>query len=213
MQPMHEWKPNNLQEIVYPEGKFYHYTKLPHNPAQAKSYGFLSRAFASGMIFFGSGPKSNDQFQLYKEYHDGLWLANGSEKLEKAREVNFPYWAPPSGNEVFPSSGADDMVAFGVDLYNRTFAPTRGGERKFLKYRLNSGAWVNAVNSEMDDLVDAYYNKKGVMFSQMKDGKLSVFYLNPYADNAKYNLEFEHNGKTYSMTVQSSGVHAKLINL
>ncbi|WP_138481557.1 hypothetical protein [Dyadobacter bucti] len=212
MQTFYEWNPNNLQETVFPEGKFYKYVKMPHSPAQVITYAFISRVFLDGFIPFTAASKTDGNFRYDKQWWgNSLWYPNGATSPQN--NDSFPYWKQPGQNEAFATSGFEDAVGIGMYEYYKTFMQTAGGTRQFLRYRLDGGAWVEAQNNNLYDVVDAFYDKRAIVFSEVKAGKLAVMYLNPYADGAVRNLEYQYNGVTYSMPVASVMVHAKLHNL
>jgi hypothetical protein len=215
IQDFYEWRPNNYREVIFPEGKFYFPNKLSHGFGDCMNYAFISRVFGNGLIPFIGAGKRPTNFRWMREYWNSsaLWYPTGSST--PGNLDTFPYWSNNQG-ENFPSVGFEDGVAEGMALYYNTFGQTKGGTRKFLGFRLDGGTWISAANNTMHDLVDAYFDKRGIVFSEMKDGKLAVFYLNPYADLASHTLEIEHPTNpniTYTRTIHSTVVHAWLIVL
>ncbi|WP_031529223.1 hypothetical protein [Dyadobacter crusticola] len=65
----------------------------------------------------------------------------------------------------------------------------------------------------MNELVDAFREKRGIVYAQEKDGLLAVFYLNPYADTDLHMVEYRYRDKVYSMPVHSTIVHPVLHRL
>jgi len=212
MQTFYEWHPNNLQETTFPQGKFYKYVKMPHNPAQVINYAFISRVFMDGFIPFSSAAKTDGAFRYDRAYWDSsLWIPNGSTTPQN--NDTFPYWKQPGQAEAFATSGFEDYVALGMQKYYNSFMQTAGGTTNFLRYRIDNGNWVEAQNHDIYDVVDGFYDKRAIVYSQVKNGKLAVMYLNPYADGAIHTLQYQYNGVTYSMQVASTIVHEKLHQL
>lgn len=209
----YEWHPNNLKEVVMPTGKFYYHEKMPISLAQLVNYAFISRAFMDGFISWASLPKGDGDFKFAKEYTMGeLWYPNGSTTPQSS--TSFPAWTKPGEAYQYPSNGFEDAVARGMYLYSQTWMPTSGGTQSFLRYRLNGGAWVEPLNTNLHDVVDAFVDKRAIVMGQVKNGKLSVMYLDPYANGTVKTLEYQYNGVTYpAMQVSSMMVHAKIHNL
>lgn len=211
MQEFFEWFPNNYIQINYPTGKFYLQTKMPHSQAQLYNIAVVSRVFLDGFIPFGADGKRPGNFNFPREYNQGLWFPNGSSTPQDPN--SFPYWSNPSTNIEFPSDGFEDGIARGMSAYSKTFMQTSGGSRQFLRYRLNGGSWVEPTNNGVHDVVDAYYDKRAIVFAEVKSGKLAVMYLDPFANASVKTLEYQYNGVTYSMPVSSIQAHLKLHTL
>lgn len=212
MQSFYEWNPNNLQETIFPEGKFYKYVKMPHSPAQCVNYALISRVFMDGFIPFSSAAKTDGNFRFDRQYwNNSLWYPNGTSSPQN--NDGFPYWKQPGQSEAFPTTGFEDAIALGMYQYSQTFMQTSGGPGTFLRFRIDGGAWQEPSNININDVVDAYYDKRGICYGQTKNGKLAVMYMNPYADNSLHTIEYQYNGVTYSMQVASIQAQTKLHNL
>lgn len=209
-QSFHEFRPNNLLEVRLKDGKLYFSAKQQYNPAQGINYSFLAQTFARGFIPFSAGGKTDGNFRYDRAWHkdEVYWLPNGAKKF--ADRDSFPYWGTP---ECFAGGQFEYYVAKGVQFYCDTFAKTKGGKSAFLKYRLDGGEWVVPANRDLDDLVDAYHDRTGFVYSEEQDGLLAVFYLNSFADSKLHTLEYEHKGKLYTMKVHSTVVHPVLHKL
>lgn len=214
IQEFYEWRPNNFREVVFPEGRFYFPTKIPHGFGDLINYAFLSRTFGDGLIPFIGGGKRNTDWRWYRQYYEGsLWYPTGSST--PANLDTFPYWSQNNG-ENFPSVGFEDGLAEGMSLYFKTFGEVQGGSKYFLRFRIDGGTWISPSSTYMYDLVDAYFDKRGIVFAQVLGNKMAVFYLNPYADTNTHVVDFEHPTNpalTYTLNVHSTMVHAKLYNL
>lgn len=212
-QPFSENRPNNFIQDTFPEGKFYRHAKQGWNPAQGINYSFLAQTFTAGFVPFMAASKTDGHFRYDREYRGpgSLWLPKGTK--DYASLDTFPHWKKYGQNEAYPGGQAEHYIALGVQKYVNTFAKTKGGIRAFLTYRIDGGEWVKAVNRDLDDVVDAFYDKTGFVYSEEKDGLLAVFYLNSFADTKLHKLEYEHRGKIYSMTIHSTIVHPVLHSL
>ncbi|QRQ99726.1 hypothetical protein [Dyadobacter sandarakinus] len=209
----HEWRPNNLQRQTFPEGDFYMPVKLPWNPADGITYSFLAQCFGKGLIPFTAAGKTEKKFAYDRNWHGvgSLWLPKGAKEYQHNSD-QFPYWVN-GGSESYQGGQAEYYIAEGVRLLNDTWLPTWGGDRRFLRFRIDGGKWVEVANRQMDDLVDAFFDKRGFVYSQRKGSQLSVFYLNSYADSKLHKLEYEYEGNAYSMAVHSTIIHPVLHKL
>lgn len=210
MQAIHEWRPNNFYENILPEGTFYRPEKLPPSPCNTMGLAALSFIFGDGFVPFGfGGPKASKKW--VQHYAEGaLWYPKGSK--EPADLNTFPYWCPESDHYYIAYSGVEDMTAFAVRAVNRTFFQVEGGEAKFLTFRIDGGPWIDAQNTEADDVVDACHDKRGIVYSKQKGKKLAVLYINPYADNQTHTLEFKDSkGHTHKAKVSTGAPHLALI--
>jgi len=96
-------------------------------------------------------------------------------------------------------------------LYAKTFGQTDGGERAYLRFRIDGGAWITPSNFKADELIDAYKQQRGFVLSQSKDGKTAWFYHNSFADNNWHTIDVQlPNGQVVSHRVAGNGIHAKL---
>lgn len=218
MQSFYEWKPNNLQETVFPEGKFYKYVKLPHNPAQAINYAFLSRVFADGFIPFTAASRTDGNFRYDRTWwNDSKWFPNGA--TSPANNDTFPYWTTSGQSEAFATSGFEDFIARGMYKYYQTYGQVHGGTDSFLEHRIKVdgvwGSWITPQNHKMFDIIDGRHQRKGIMHCRRLNsaGKAAVFYMNPYGDEKIVTVEYKLGGNTYSLDAASIMVEPKLHNV
>lgn len=211
MQEFYEWFPNNYIEIRYPTGKFYLQTKMAHSQAQLFNIALVSRIFLDGFIPFGATAKGPGNFNVPRQYNQGLWYPNGSTTPQNPD--SFPYWSQPGTPEEWPTDGFEDGIARGMYAYSQTFMQTTGGTKQFLRFRINGGAWVEPTNNGVHDIVDAYFDKRGFVYAEIKSGKMAVMYMDGFADGSIKTLEYQYNGVTYSMQVASVQAHVKLHTL
>jgi len=206
IQSFREDRPNNFVATYMKEGTFYMRTKMHHNPAATINYSFFAQCFGKGLIPFSAASKTDGKFAYNRQYHgenEGtLWLPKGEKDF--ASLDRFPYWT--TGKEAFAGGQFEWGVMKGAHLYNDTFAQVKGGVEEFLSFKID-GVQIRAINKDYDDLVDAYYDKRGFVYSQRKGDKLAVFYVNSFADASLHDLEYTYQGKTYKMKVHSTIVH------
>jgi hypothetical protein len=203
---VHEWRPNNLYEYNYPEGKFFSYSKLPLDPSVIIANGFIAQIFGKLYIEWGGSGKTSGK-NFHSEWGKGLWFPTGA----RDPHDDFPYYAKPN-TESYPGyNGSDDFSYFSQKLYNDTFGKVAGGSRKYLKFRIDGGAWITPSQFSAEEIVDAYNDKRGFVFSETKNGQTAWFYLNSFADNKWHQLEVEFpDGSIAKERVAGNGVHAKM---
>lgn len=203
---VHEWRPNNLYQYNYPEGRFYNYNKIPLDPNVIIANGFIAQIFGKIYVEWGGSGKSTGK-NFDSQWGKGLWFPTGS----KDPVEHFPYYAKPQ-TETYPGyTGSEDLSYFSQKLYNDTFGKVTGGNRKYLKYRIDNGAWITPSQYSAEEIVDAYHDKRGFVFSESKNGKTVWFYLNSFADNQWHTLEVElPDGSRTKDRVAGNGVHVKM---
>lgn len=204
---VHEWKPNNLYQYVYPDGEYYFYDKLPLEPNLIISYAFLSQIYGNIYVEWGgSGKQSSRNWDDGK----GLWHPDGA----ILPQPGFPHVAKQGQGQpgYHGYTGSSDLSYFGIKLYNDTFGQVDGGVRKYLRFRVDGKAWITPDTASGPNIVDAHYDRRGIVFSQSKNGKTAWFYVNPYADNLAHKLEvILPDGKAITEIVAGNGVHAKVM--
>lgn len=202
---VHEWNPNNFYEYIYPEGRFYQQDKVPLDPSVHIANGFLAQVYGNLFAEWGGKGKSGNKYFGYGT--PGTWFDHGS---NLSRE-GFPF--KDRGDGFWGYSGSVDLSYFSQKLFNDTFGQTEGGERKYLRHRIDGGPWVNPSQVSAEEVVDAQYDKRGFVLSQSKNGKTAWFYINIYADNKFHTLDVElPGGKIESYKVAGIGIHAKIQN-
>ncbi len=208
VQGFHEWRPNNFYKILYPEGTFYQKQKLPININFVYSLTALSFIFGSGLIAYGYDTKRNDK-KIVRTYSEGaLWfnLAGESQSLD-----SFPHWTPEGGGYYTQYTGIADITAMAAVHYSQSWAPTEGGTAYFCDYSLDGGTtWTTAQNAEMDDVVDAQLDERGICYVRILGNKMSVLFIDPFGTNSPKTLVFRHPGNptiTYTQEVSTSIAH------
>ncbi|WP_149242597.1 hypothetical protein [Dyadobacter sp. 32] len=205
---VHEWKPNNYLQVNYPEGDFYYGQKIPLDPNIIIGAAFLSQVYGKVYVDWGdTGKSSTNKIDYNPPWSDGLWFPNGA----TSPASNFPYFAS-SGPRKGAYSGSTDLSAFGVNLFAKTFGIVENGESRYLRFRIDGGAWITPGSQQYaDEVVDAFHQKRGFVYSRTREGRTAWFYLNAYADNLAHKLDVVlPDGRTVTETVSSAGVHAKL---
>ncbi len=209
---VHEWRPNNLYEYNYPEGKYFTYNKIPLDPSTHIAYGFIAQVY--GTLFnewYPGNPTGTNKLKYFNQncgLDVGLWFPIGS---TNASTQCFPLSDGTNNQHFFDYLGAPELSAFSQKLYADTFGQTNGGQMQFLKYRLDGGAWITPSTFSIDEIVDAYFEKRGFVQAQTKGNKISWFYLNAYADNKTHRIEVElPNGKILTNEVAGNGIHARV---
>jgi hypothetical protein len=205
---VHEWKGNNAVFYAYPDGKYYRKEKLPLDPNVIIAYAFLSQIYGSVYVEWGGQGKQVSAGKNWDtQWGTGSWYPNGS----LAARDGFPHVVKLGQPSYTGYNGSSDLSYFGIKLYNDTFAKVEGGEKKYLKFRVDGAGWINPNQIEGENIVDAYYDQRGFVLSETKNGKTAWFYINSFADNTAHKLEVElPNGKILTETVAGNGVHVRV---
>ncbi|HEV7379962.1 MAG TPA: hypothetical protein VGN64_09230, partial [Dyadobacter sp.] len=148
---VHEWKPNNMLEIIYPEGKMYPHVKASLDPNTLIANGFIAQVFGNLFIEWGGAVKTPDKLLPRNWYGTGFqWCPNGSTSPQRG----FPYFKETEGYPTYYGyNGSTDLVHFSQKLFVDTYAPVEGGKDEFLSYRLDGGKWITPTE---EDFIDAY---------------------------------------------------------
>jgi hypothetical protein len=213
VQGIGEWRPNNFYKIVFPEGTLYRKDRLPINPNYVYSMALISFIWMDGLIAYQFDTKRTDK-NLVRKYSEGSLWFDGSGNQQSLD--SFPHWVDEGAGYYTSYTGISDVSAMAVGHYAQTWALTEGGTRYFVDFRIDGGSWITALNAELDDVVDAQIDQRGICAVRIKDGKMSVFYQDPYANNTSKILEFRHptdSGITYTQTVSTCIVHVCNITL
>jgi len=226
----HEWRPNNMYWVQYPEGKYFSKSKIALDPNTLITAAFFSQVYGKVFVLWGGIGKINagkivDDLTSEPTY----WKPNGSDDLKGStlnpdpNAGNYTRWVtspdfPHSrrgGIGYFGYNGSSDIARFGLQVYADTWGQIpEDGSKNFLSYRLDGGEWINAVNEYVDEIVNARHGKRGIVHSIHKAGQIAWFYINPFADNLWHNLEVRFpNGRTVKNRVAGNGIHAKLESL
>jgi hypothetical protein len=203
---VHEWRPNNPYQYNYPEGRFFAPYKLPLDPNVIIANGFIAQVFGKMYIEWGAADKVRTK-TFDKEWVQGNWFPNGATEPQPG----FPYFKKP-GDDSYPGyTGSADLSYFSQKLYHDTFARVDGGVRKFLKHRIDGGKWIDPSQFSTEEIVDAYYDKRGFVFSETKNGRTAWFYLNSFADNKWHDIEVQlPDGTLTRQRIAGNGIHAKI---
>ena len=199
-QCFHEWLPNVHAEWRIPEGKFYQRSKMHVSPNISYSTGLLGRIFLSAFIpFMFSGKRTNPHYKVDRQWHqEGLWVPNGNGETETADLNSCPAWGTPGTIENLPGYQAENDLGYSGYLYNRTFRLTKGGEDEWCEFRVDGGNWIPMENNWANDIVDAYHEGTGYVFSRRKDGLVSFLVQNPKApDGLAHLYEWKFQGQIY----------------
>jgi hypothetical protein len=222
MQGSLEYFPNNFVEIKHPNepqtGTLYKYVKPPHTSSQAFNYAFISQEHCAGFIPFSMDSKQQRPFTFLREYHQEgtiYYLADGTGPVDNNL---YPHWLNNSGEgpEVFPSNGTGDYVWFGKSAWDQTFRRVDGGVGRYCRFQVDNGAWIEASNVDANDVSDAAYEKRGILWTRKQGNLLAFYYLNVFADINLHTVKFEHPDVpniTFVFTVHSSFIWPGLINL
>lgn len=207
---VHEFRPNNSYEYKYPEGTFYHQDKIPLDPATHIAHAFTAQVHAKLFIEWGGKGKSGNKY--FGARTNGVWQAAGStNKIEGDVFPEFSKDDPRHGNGAWGYSGSEDLSYFGTRLYYDTFAQVDGGTVQWLKFQLDKNSVVNPSQFSVDEVIDAYHEKRGYVYSVTKSGKTAWYYYNAFADNKAHTLTVVlPNGKTVSQIVAGNGIHTRL---
>lgn len=213
LQTFREDKPNNLMKVNTQGYDFYMGCKLPLGTSIVSAFAVISRIFGDGLAIFLPQGRETTPFRLLREYHahDSIYIPNGQ---TNPGNVNSAPILQDTGPEIFPANGVEDSIAFGMKDYFKTFKQTRGGERKFLKYRINEGQWVNPINNNWDDLVDAQNDRRRIAYGELLGNKLSIFTINPYGNHESQKIDIMHPTLDimYTGYVSSNNHSVTLIN-
>lgn len=209
---VHEWRPNNHGSVPYPDGIFYRQGKVPVDPSDTINYSFLGHVHGHVTIHWAAKPKVDNRFMDPNWNYGDIFFANGSSEPSA-----MPYYQyMEAGRRYFGYNGMEDIFNMGVLLFAQTFAQVEGGVSRFLKFRIDGGSWITPSNNQMDDLIDAFYDKRGYVYSREKDGLLAFYYVNQYGAGTQHILEVQnpHNSSiVWSGRVSANMVHVKMINL
>lgn len=228
----HEWRPNNMFLNEFPDGKYYSKGKMPLDPNTLMSCVIWSQIYAKVFVQWGGSGKVSARIFDRFTFEPTYWKANGSTEY-KTSSAN-PNWNGGSNGDVFPYQSHPDfphMVSRGIGYYGynggvdlsrfalQMYAETWGqidpsGTRRYLSFKLDDGPWIEALNLDEDDLINAATEKRGFVDSINKDGRIAWHYTNGYADNVWHTLAVRFpNGRVVTNRVAGNGTHIKIENL
>lgn len=222
-----EYKPNNHFENVFEDGKYYEQGKIPLDPNLLIAFTFYSQRWGKVFVEWG-GPGKVNGGRIFnsKTFEPTLWYKNGSTTPDissKNPDTNdiFKYISSPNfhhakdgGIGYYGYSGGTDLASLGEQLYADTWGKLESGKEQFLKFRIDNGNWISPENKQMDDVVNARYDKRGLVDSISLNGEICWNYQNCFGDNKWHNIDVElPNGRIVSERVSGNGIHVKVQSL
>lgn len=202
----YETRPNNKLEIRYDDGTYFRNDKAPIDPGTHIANGFLSQVYGNLFCEWGGSTKVDGKNLDYR-FLNGDWYPTGS----TTPQGGFPHLWKHDGEIYFGYTGSTDLSYFGQRLYALTFGKTAGGQRQYLRFRVDGGSWITPDQTAINEVIDAYYQQRGFVLSETKNSATAWFYMNRYADNKPHILEVElPNGQIVKNTVAGGGIHAKV---
>lgn len=205
-----ETRPNNRYKLNFPDGTYYKEDKFPIDPNVHIASLFFGHVYGNATFEWGGFGWANQKLFDGRpgQLLTGDWFPTGS-SFPRNDQFN-KLWAG-SGDFYHGFTGSADLTYFAHRLYAKTFSITDGGDRKYLRFRIDGGAWVEPENFKADDLINAYKQQRGFVFSQSRDGKTAWFYHNSFADNKPHTLEVAlPSGQIAKHFVAGNGIHAKI---
>lgn len=217
-----EWHPNNPESTVYPEGIFTRWEKVRLPPATMMDYGFMSQEWGQVTNLKGCAvewgvasyqpPSKKPLIRYppigYDENHD-KWKLTGAGSYSV-----FPFYSNDFNGSY--SFGGGDYVHFGVKQWHDTMSQVHAATPKFCRFRVDGGSWVEKSASE-SDLVDSFFDKRGLVRGRVASGKMGFWIQNIYAsDFNEHTIDFQHPdvpGETFTRVICGSAVHSELITL
>lgn len=211
---LHEWRPGFAGRIEYPEGIFYRSDKLPIDPNLQISLAFLGQEYGTIFIEWGLGtfmPPSMKPIGYYAPIHSTMdaWYAKGD-----THPTPCPFYAT-SGSQASPMAYQGDMTHFGTVMWNATGGQVAGGTTAYATYRLDGKKWIQKEKNG-SDLVNGYYDQRGIVRTRTLGKKMMICYFNFFADNEPHSIEIQNPtnpSDVYTGTVCGNGIHATVVNL
>lgn len=207
---VHETRPNNRYRINFPDGTYYKADKAPLDPNVHIASLFFGHVYGNATFEWGASSWANQKLFDGRPGQPltGDWFPNGS---SEPRNNEFNKLWNGSGDFYHGFTGSADLTYFAHRLYAKTFGQTDGGQRQYLTYRIDGGAWITPSQFKADELVDAYKQQRGFALAQSKDGRTAWFYHNSFADNNWHTLEVQlPSGQVITERVAGNGIHAKI---
>lgn len=207
---VHEWRPNNFFRIDFEgEGTLYRHEKFPMDPSYLMSLSFFAQVY--GKAFFEWGPQMTVSDQK-KPMHPDLHHADKWYPIGAVTPQAFPWISESDYYGIY--TGSSDFIHMGAYLYSETFGKVHDAPLQYCRFRVNGGKWIEP-NKDGSDVVDAHFDNRPLVGTQIKGNKAAVFYINPYDNATKKQLEFQLPGRSqiYKTTISGSGVQAILFDL
>ncbi|WP_342086101.1 hypothetical protein [Dyadobacter sp. OTU695] len=205
-----ETRPNNRYKINFPDGTYYKSDKFPLDPNVHIASLFFGHVYGNATFEWGGYGWANQKLFDGRPGQplSGDWFPTGS---TEPRNNEFNKLWNGSGDFYHGFTGSADLTYFAHRLYAKTFGVTDGGDRQYLTYRIDGGAWITPSQYKADELVDAYKQQRGFALAQSRDGKTAWFYHNSFADNVWHTLEVKlPSGQVITERVAGNGIHAKI---
>jgi hypothetical protein len=205
-----ETRPNNRYKINFPDGTYYKADKIPLDPNVHIASIFFGHVYGNATFEWGGYGWANQKLFDGRPGQplEGDWFPLGS---GQPRNNEFNKLWNGSGDFYHGFTGSADLTYFGHRLYAKTFGQTDGGTRAYLPFRIDGGEWITPGQYKADELVDAYKQQRGFVYSQTLAGKTGWFYHNSFADNNWHTLEVKlPSGQVVTERVAGNGIHAKL---
>lgn len=207
---VHEWRPNNFYRIdLEGEGTLYRQDKFPVDPGYLISLSFLSQVYGKAFFEWGSQTSASDQ---KKPMHPDMLDADKWYPAGSTQPQAFPWISQSDYYGIY--TGSSDFIHMGAYLYSETFAKVDDAALQYCRFRVNNGKWIEPAK-DGSDVVDAHFDNRPIVGTKIKGNKAAVFYINPYDNATKKQLEFQLPGRSevYRTTVSGSGVHAVIFDL
>jgi hypothetical protein len=204
----HETRPNSRYKFEYEDGTYYKEDRIPLDPNVHIAAGFLAQVHGNVYVEWFGETKVTTGKNWDGNWLKGDWYPKGSNHPQNNQFTHIR----KDGEDIYRTyTGSPEYSYFGQALYQKTFGQTDGGSTKFLRHRIDGGNWINPGDFKIDEVIDAWTQKRGYVYSQTKAGKTAWYYLNSYADNNWHTLDVElPNGQIVSHKVAGNGIHAKI---
>lgn len=207
---VHETRPNNRYKINFPDGTYYKADKAPLDPNVHIASLFFGHVYGNATFEWGASSWANQKLFDGRPGQplEGDWFPLGS---SEPRNNEFNKLWNGSGDFYHGFTGSADLTYFAHRLYAKTWGQTEGGTRAYLTFRIDGGTWIAPSQYKADELVDAYKQQRGFVYSQTLAGKTGWFYHNSFADNNWHTLEVKlPSGQVITERVAGNGIHAKI---
>lgn len=207
---VHETRPNNRYKINFPDGTYYKADKAPLDPNVHIASLFFGHVYGNATFEWGASSWANQKLFDGRPGQplEGDWFPAGS---NEPRNNEFNKLWNGSGDFYHGFTGSSDLTYFAHRLYAKTFGQTEGGQRQYLPFRIDGGAWITPSQFKADELVDAYKQQRGFVYAQTLAGRTGWFYHNSFADNIWHTLEVKlPSGQVITERVAGNGIHAKI---
>ena len=216
--PTHEWRPNNLNGYKMQEGTLYRYDKHPVSLGVVAGYTVLELIHGDGQLPWGAfGKVTNKQWSPYwmeQFANDSFWIDNNGNLGNKNNWRSFPHLANGQDYNFVNYTGGEDVWSFAAYAYAATFGQVHGGTRKFAKFKIGNGDWINPAGNLADDVVNTIKNNLPIVETEIKNGKEAILVLECITDNLPKEITvIGQTGKEYKIEVCGNMPELSLQNL